>query len=288
MAELHNISKRRFDISVDDRRLSCEFIDPSTKSFASPKPALVFLHEGFGSIGQWGDFPAALSMATGCPALLYDRYGYGNSDPLSAPLSLRYMHEEALDCLPQVLKQCSIDDPLLVGHSDGASIALIFAGVHADMVGGVISEAAHVFIEDITVEGIRDAVKSFDTGSLREQLARYHGENTEMMFRSWTDLWLSPGSKEWNIEEYLHGITCPVLAIQGVDDEYGTASQIDSIAKRVSGPVESMLIPKCAHAPHHQAREEVFSAMKGFITRLMKKRKRPNGEDHDQCIRSNA
>jgi pimeloyl-ACP methyl ester carboxylesterase len=270
MTELHNVSRRRFDILVDNHRLCAEFIDPSTKGRANTKPTLVFLHEGFGSIGQWGDFPAALSMATGCPALLYDRYGYGNSAPLIAPLSLRYMHEEALNCLPQVLKQCKIDDPILVGQSDGASIALIFAGVHTDRVRGVISEAAHVFIEDITIEGIREAVKAFDTTSLRELLARYHGENTEMMFRSWTNLWLSPESKKWNIEEYLPGITCPVLAIQGQDDEYGTVSQIESIAARVSGPVESMLVPKCAHVPHHQAREEVLTAMMRFITTPIK------------------
>jgi pimeloyl-ACP methyl ester carboxylesterase len=137
------------------------------------------------------------------------------------------------------------------------------------MVRGVISEAAHVFIEDITVEGIRDAVKAFDNTGLKKLLARYHGESTEMMFRSWTDLWLSPESKEWNIEGYLRGITCPVLAIQGEDDEYGTVSQINSIGARVSGPVETMLIPKCAHVPHHQAREPVFTAMKRFITTLM-------------------
>ena len=129
MVELHNISRRRFDIFADNHRLRCEFIEPAAKGRVNTKSTLVFLHEGFGSIGQWGDFPAALSMATGYPALLYDRYGYGNSDSLSAPLSLRYMHEEALGCLPQVLKQCSIDDPILVGHSDGASIALIFAAV---------------------------------------------------------------------------------------------------------------------------------------------------------------
>jgi pimeloyl-ACP methyl ester carboxylesterase len=207
-------------------------------------------------------------MATDCPALVYDRYGYGKSDPLHSPLSLRYMHEEALDRLPEVLKQCSIDDPILIGHSDGASIALIFAGARADMVRGVISEAAHVFIEDVTIQGIRDAVKAYETTNLKGLLSRYHGENTELMFRSWTDLWLSPESQKWNIEAYLPGITCPVLAIQGEDDEYGTASQMEAIAEQVSGPVTRMLIPQCAHVPHHQDRKAVLAAMQGFIAML--------------------
>ena len=137
------------------------------------------------------------------------------------------------------------------------------------MVRGVISEAAHVFIEDITIEGIREAVKAFETANLRGLLTRYHGENTEMMFRSWTNLWLSPEARKWNIEEYLPGITCPVLAIQGEYDEYGTVSQIKAIAAHVSGPVESMLIPKCAHVPHHQARETVFSTMQRFISMII-------------------
>jgi len=269
MTELHNISKRRFNICADNHRLCAEIIEPSSKGRVNTKPTLVFLHEGFGSIGQWGDFPAALSMATDCPVLLYDRYGYGNSDTLSAPLPIRYMHEEALNSLPEVLKQCGIDDAILVGHSDGGSIALIFAAAHADGVRGVISEAAHVFIEEITVQGIREAVDAFEATNLREMLARYHGGNTEMMFRSWTNLWLSPESSKWNIEEYLPGITCPVLAIQGEDDEYGTASQIKAIAEQVSGPVESILIPDCSHVPHHQARETVFSAMQRFITTLI-------------------
>jgi len=270
MIDPGNISRHRFDISAGGHRLFCESTEPSTADSADAKPTLVFLHEGFGSIGQWGDFPAALCIATGHPALLYDRHGYGNSDPLNAPLSLRYMHDEALEILPQVLEQCKIDDPILIGHSDGASIALIFAGVHAAMVRGVISEAAHVFIEDITVRGIREAVKAFDNTSLKELLARYHGESTEMMFRSWTELWLSSVSKKWNIEEYLPGITCPVLAIQGEDDEYGTVSQIESIAARVSGPVKSMILPNCAHVPHQQARVKVVTAIKEFITTLTK------------------
>lgn len=261
-----HVSRRRLTLYAAYHRLCAEYIEPLTKHSGS---TLVFLHEGFGSIPQWGDFPCELSIATGCPALVYERWGYGNSDPLTEPLTLRYMHEEALYSLPQVLTQCSISDVILIGHSDGGSIALIFAAQYSEMVRGVITEAAHVFIEEITMEGILQAVRAYESTHFKELLARYHGDNTEMMFRSWTDLWLSPESWGWNIEEYLPKITCPLLAFQGEDDEYGTLAQVEAIAEQVSGPVKTVLIPKCAHIPHQQARETVLSEMTGFITTIM-------------------
>ena len=190
---------------------------------------LVFLHEGLGSIGQWRDFPRQLAASTGLGALVYDRYGFGGSDLLQEARDERYLQREAHEALPQVLDSCGVDRPILIGHSDGGTIALLYAAQFPGHPRGVITEAAHVFIEEVTLAGIHRAVKAFETGGLREKLARYHGERTESMFRGWSDTWLAPGFREWSMEERLAEIRCPLLAIQGEDDEYGTAAQVRAI-----------------------------------------------------------
>lgn len=230
---------------------------------------LVFLHEGLGSIGQWRDFPEKVCAATGCRALVYDRWGHGGSDPLTEPRKPGYLHDEALISLSEVLAQCEIEKPVLVGHSDGGSIALIFAGACPQKVAGVITEAAHVFVEDITVEGIKRVVDTYETTELKERLARFHGHNTGLMFRGWSDIWLSPDFRDWNIEKYLPGITCPLLIIQGKDDEYGTPAQVEAIAGKAAGTSRRVLIDGCGHIPHLQARERVLSEMVNFISGLV-------------------
>lgn len=227
---------------------------------------LVFLHEGLGSIGQWRDFPEALCRAVGLPGLVYDRLGYGGSDPLLEKRRAEYLHEEAFSSLPEVLQRCGIRRAFLVGHSDGGSIALLFAAVHPGMTAGVITEAAHVFVEDVTIAGIREAVRAYEQGRLKEKLARYHGGNTEGAFRGWSDTWLCADFRNWNLEEYLPSITAPVLAIQGLDDPYGTPAQVEAITSQTGGPSKGLIIPDCGHIPHIEARQKVLAAMAAFIS----------------------
>ena len=272
MTENENISRRSFYLHAANHRLFAEFIEPATDNSLNTKPTLVFLHEGLGCIPLWRDFPSALCEAAGCRGLVYDRWGYGRSDSLTAagPRELRYLHVEALCSLPEVLKQCNIDDAVLIGHSDGGSIALIFSAVYPDRVCGIITEAAHVFVEEVTLVGVHKAVEMFEETDLREKLAKYHGDNTEMMFHGWADTWLHPEFRDWNIEKFLPKIVTPLLVLQGEDDEYGTSAQVDAIASQVAGPVESRLIPHCGHIPHLEAPDEVLTEMKQFILKLRK------------------
>jgi pimeloyl-ACP methyl ester carboxylesterase len=256
---------RRLDIHDGHYRLSVEIIEPLPLSTDEHSTTLVFLHEGLGSIAQWRDFPLAVSLATGLPTVIYERGGHGNADPLDRPRSANYLHEEALQSLPEVLRKLKIDDVILIGHSDGGSIALIFAAVWPDKVRGIITEAAHVFVEEVTLAGIREAVRIYTTTDLPDRLSKYHGSNTEKAFRGWSDTWLSPAFRDWNIEQCLPGVRCPVLAIQGRDDEYGTPAQVEAIVNGVSGPVKPLILTDCGHVPHHQARERVLAEMTRFI-----------------------
>lgn len=271
MAENGNISRRSFYLHAANHRLCAEFIEPVTDNSLNTKSTLVFLHEGLGCISMWRDFPAALCEVTGCRGLIYDRWGYGESDPLTAagPRELRYLHEEALDSLPEVLKQCDIDDAILIGHSDGGSISLIFSAAYPDRVSGIITEAAHVFVEKVTLASIREAVGVFEKTNLKEKLVKYHGDNTETMFRGWADTWLHPEFRNWNIEDFLPKIVTPLLVLQGGNDEYGTPAQVEAIVSQVAGPVKSWLIPHCGHIPHHEARDAVLKEMKHFILNLI-------------------
>ncbi len=227
---------------------------------ANGKPVLVFLHEGLGSIRQWRDFPAKLAAATGCRALVYDRYGYGQSDVLTEKRrSVRFMHEEALNALPEMLAALKAENPILVGHSDGASIALIYAGAGHDA-RGVVAMAPHVFIEPICISSIREATQTFETTDFAEKLGRYH-RDARKTFYGWADVWLDPQFGGWDIrDDYLPGVRCPVLAIQGFDDEYGTMAQLDEIKARVGGPCELLKLEKCGHAPFRDQPERTIEA----------------------------
>ena len=229
-------------------------------------PTLVFLHEGLGSIRQWRDFPEQVAHATGCRALVYDRYGYGNSDVLrEARVGTDFMHREALLSLPEVLLQLNIQNPVLVGHSDGASIALIYAGVHA--VRGVAVLAPHVFVEDGGLESIKAINGTFETGDLPARLGKYH-RDARKTFHLWADAWLDPAFRKWNIEQYLPGVKCPVLAIQGEEDEYGSMAQLDAIERQVGGPCELLKLPGCGHSPHKDQPEKILQAVAGFVERI--------------------
>jgi pimeloyl-ACP methyl ester carboxylesterase len=237
-------------------------------SEASGKPTLVFLHEGLGSIGQWRDFPAKVSAATGCRALVYDRYGYGKSDVLAEKQrTVRFMHDEALSALPELLKVLEIDNPILVGHSDGASIALIHAGARYP-VRGVVAMAPHVFIEPECLKSIDKAAQAFENTDLKDRLGRYH-RDAGKTFYGWADVWLDREFKGWDIrDDYLPSITCPVQVIQGHDDIYGTMAQLDEIERRVKGPCELVKLEECGHAPFREQPDKTLAAVMRFIKGL--------------------
>jgi len=241
----------------------------SPDAAAETRPTLVFLHEGLGSVALWKQFPRQVAQAAGCPALVYSRYGYGKSDKMTQAREVDYMHREALDVLPEVLDQLGIDAPILIGHSDGASIALIHAGAGKRPVRGVVAMAPHVFVEEITVRSIAEARITFENSDLAERLGRFH-DDAVLTFRGWNDIWLHPDFRRWNIEECLPGVKCPVLLIQGEDDQYGTVAQVDAIARQVTGPVETLMLADCAHSPHQVQKDATLAAIVAFVARLRK------------------
>lgn len=233
------------------------------------RPCLVFLHEGLGCIQMWKDFPHRLCSRLGCQGLLYDRSGYGESSPELHKRGISYLHDAALKELPEVISNLIPSrDYVLVGHSDGASIALIHGAGEPSLLRGIITEAAHVCVEDETVFGIRDAVGKYGKDGPRG-LQKYHGDRAAEVFRAWSETWLSDWFRVWSIERLLPAIRCPVLAIQGRLDTYGTEKQVVSITSKVSGWVESFLIPDCGHAPHLEQPERVLDSMAGFVDGLI-------------------
>ncbi len=249
-------------VTVRSRRIEIERIEVARTG----RPTLVFLHEGLGSIAMWRDFPSRVTHATGCNGFVYSRYGYGGSTPLQEPRAVGYMHDEALLALPDLLDQLGIERPILVGHSDGGSIALIHAGAGLRPVAGVVTLAAHVMVEAVSVESIRAARTAYENADLRERLARYHGD-VESAFWGWNRIWLDPDFRAWNIEEYLPRITCPVLAIQGEDDEYGTREQLERIGREIAD-VEILHLEDCRHSPHRDQPQAVLDAMTRFVDRV--------------------
>jgi len=233
---------------------------------ADGAPTLIFLHEGLGCVELWKDFPQRVAAASGCGALVYSRAGYGGSDPVPLPRPLRYMHREGLDVLPRLLDALALQRVILVGHSDGGSISLIHAGGAADQrLLGVVTLAAHVFNEEICVASIREARTAYQAGDLRDALARYHGD-VDCAFWGWNKAWLDPDFMRWNIEEYLPGIRVPLLAMQGEQDEYGSAAQLNAIAAGAGGPVQTRLLPDCRHSPHRDQPQMALDAIAAFVS----------------------
>ena len=227
---------------------------------------LVMLHEGLGSVSMWGDLPDRLCEVTGCRTLAYSRHGYGRSSALTGPRGADYMHEEARTWLPAVLSALQIQRPILVGHSDGASIALIYASDPAQPVRGVIALAPHVMVEGITIAGIERARTQYLDSDLRTRLAPYHAD-VDGAFWGWNRAWLDPAFREWNIERMLPFITAPVLVIQGTDDEYGSAAQVDHI-RRALPSADYLAIPHCGHSPHRTHGSVVIDAVARFVQQL--------------------
>lgn len=230
---------------------------------------LVFLHDALGSTRLWRDFPDQLLRATGCGALLYDRWGSGESEPLAPPYSTRYLLEEALDALPEVLAQTGVRDAILVGQSDGAAIALAFAGAYPERVRGVIAIGPHTFREARTLAAIRDQIHDFERGDLKTRLARHHGAGTEALFTRLVEVWTAEGpGAGWGLEKHVARVRCPVLAIQGEDDEFFTRAQLEALEALLGGRIETLRVPGCGHYPQHQARAETLAACIRFVRSL--------------------
>ncbi len=246
-------------ITVDGHSLAYERIDGAA-------PTAVFLHEGLGSIGLWRDFPARLCARTGRAGLVYSRYGYGDSDVLAAPRSVDYMHHEALVVLPELLRALGVAAPILVGQSDGASIAIIAAGSGTVNARALVLLAPHVFVEDETVTGIEAARHTYEMTDLPARLARRH-RDADATFWGWNDIWLDPAFRSWNITDFLPDVRCPVLCVQGADDEYGTLAQLDAIEAGVEGPVERVVLANCGHSPHLEQPEATLDAAAATISR---------------------
>ncbi|HET9211720.1 MAG TPA: alpha/beta hydrolase [Thermoanaerobaculia bacterium] len=254
-------------LQVEGVRLEARWTGPPPEE----APTLVFLHEGLGSTSLWRDFPDRLAGETGCGALVYSRAGYGKSDPVPLPRPVRFMHEEAA-VLPKVLAAAGIREHVLVGHSDGASISLIYAGSGPSPgPRGLILEAPHVFTEPHGLASIARMRELYRDTDLRDRLARHHGGNVDVAFRGWNDVWLDPEFEAWNIEEYLPAIRVPVLILQGEDDEYGTWAQVEAIERQSGGPVESIAISQCGHSPHREQPEIALRAMADFVGRLVER-----------------
>lgn len=230
---------------------------------------LVFLHEGLGCAAMWHDFPFELAAATGCGALVYSRFGYGRSDACELPRPLRFMHHEGSIVLPELLEKAGVGDCVLVGHSDGGSIGIVYAGSGSrTRLRGLVTLAAHVFCEAITIESIQAARKNYLEADLRERLKKYHGRNVDCAFWGWNDAWLHPDFMQWNLEEYLPGISVPLLAVQGEKDPYGTPAQVKAIVEKAGGGAEALMLPRCGHTPHLERRDKTLRAIKDFIVKV--------------------
>jgi pimeloyl-ACP methyl ester carboxylesterase len=231
----------------------------------SGHPTLVFLHEGLGCVSLWKDFPARLAQMTHCNAFVFSRLGHGRSDSCPLPRKINFMHTEALDFLPAVLTAAGIRDHIIIGHSDGGSMGIIYAGgVRAHRLKGLITEAAHLFCEPVTLDNIRAAKHQYLHQDLKNKLERYHGPNTDNTFWGWNTVWLHPRFIHWNIQKYLKQIAVPVLALQGHQDQYGSPRQLTAMASEVRH-CETQLLDNCRHTPHQDQQETVLAAMAQFI-----------------------
>lgn len=250
---------------VAGRRLEYSWIPPRRENL----PTLVLLHEGLGCVAMWRDFPQRLAELTGAGVFTYSRAGYGASHGAELPRPVRYMHDEALDVLPQVLSLAGIRSSILIGHSDGASIALIYAGarVRGDVL-GLVAMAPHVFNEQVCVDSIQRAKTAYETTDLREKLARYHGAQVDAAFRGWNDIWLDEDFWHWNIEEYLDTIDVPVLLLQGEQDQFGTRAQLETIENHVGGACRTILLRDCGHSPYRDQPQATQRTVAEFVAEI--------------------
>jgi pimeloyl-ACP methyl ester carboxylesterase len=252
-------------LHIGDSDLEYRLIGPQP----SDAPTIVMLHEGLGSAALWGDFPQALQAATGMGVFVYSRAGYGASSPASLPRPLDYMSREALDVLPALLDKIGFQRGVLLGHSDGASIATIYAGGTSDhRLRGVVLIAPHFFVEDVSVASIAAIRKTYEMTDLRARLARWH-RDVDNAFYGWNDAWLDPDFRRWDITDYLAYVRIPIAIVQGETDQYGTIRQIEIAKEECYCPVDLTLIPRCGHSPHREAPEETLATVSKFVRRIL-------------------
>jgi len=252
-------------VRIGDDNVSIRWLRPAGVSESAP--VVVFLHEGLGSIGMWMDFPAKLIAALGCRGLIYERNGHGNTLPIRAPRAHSWMHDEAWIVLPALLEKLNVANPVLFSHSDGGTIALLYASRFRPR--GVVSEAAHIFMDELSTNGLGKVEGQRHKGSMADFLKQFHPGDFDAMVVAWLEFWREGCTRVWNMEAALKTITCPLLAIQGDRDEYGTVRQLDGIVSGVAGPATRLLIEDCGHVPHLQAQDIVLEASVKFIRPLL-------------------
>lgn len=251
-------------IDLGDQQLEYRFI-----SGDQLKPVLVLLHEGLGCVRLWKQFPQALNQATGHPVFVYSRAGYGESSGVELPRPIDFHRREGVDVLPRLLDTLEFEQVIMLGHSDGASIAITYAGsAPRPVLRGLILLAPHIVAEPKGIENILSVREQYQTTDLRSRLARYHGNNVDSAFLGWADTWLDPRFADWSIAACLDTITVPVLAIRGADDPYNTGFHVEEIGRRVAASAELMQLAQCAHAPQFEAAERVMVAVTAFIKRV--------------------
>lgn len=251
-------------LQIDDVRLEYRWIGVPRADV----PVLVFLHEGLGSVSLWREFPDRVAAASGLPAFVFSRQGYGGSSPVELPRPIDYLEREARDVLPQVLDKAGIETAILIGHSDGATIALVHAALdEGRRVRGVAAMAPHTFVEDMCVAAIAKVRETY-ADTLRPRLGRHHGPNVDCAFFGWNDTWLNPAFKAMEYRPLLSRIQVPVLVIQGEDDEYATRAQVDAVVEGVSGPVRALMLPSCGHSPQRDQPEATLAAILDLVRPL--------------------
>lgn len=233
------------------------------------RPTLVFLHEALGHIRMWKQFPEQLALRTGCNVFVYERLGYGESSPITLPRADDYLVPEGEQRLEEVLDAAGLSTVVLVGHSDGGTIALIGAACLGTRVKGIVTQAAHLYADHLTVKGIREAVERYQNSDLPERLARYHGDRTDLLFKAWSETWLRESCHQnMDFSPWLSDICCPALIIQGADDQYGVPEQVTDICKGIGPNATALYLKGCGHVPHLEAPDAALDAMEAFILAL--------------------
>ncbi|WP_409191514.1 alpha/beta fold hydrolase [Bradyrhizobium sp. RDM4] len=266
-------------LSIGNTSLEYKWLAPHS----ADAPSIVMLHEGLGSVRLWGEFPEKLREATGAGIFAYSRAGYGQSSPVMLPRPLDYMQREALDVLPKVLDAIGFKRGLLLGHSDGASIAAIYAGAHQDhRLRGLVLMAPHFIVEDISVLSIAAIKTAYETTDLRPKLARWH-KDVDNAFYGWNGAWLDPAFRAWDISEYLAYIRVPVLVLQGVDDQYGTLRQAEIAQQECYCPVDLKVLSGAAHSPHREAPGQTLDAIEQFAAAALRQDMKQQGMKQNAC-----
>lgn len=258
------VRRHPVEVRLPEGRLEAvRIVPPEVKPGAAP---VVFLHDALGAVSLWRGLPDRLCADLKREGLAFDRLGFGKSDPRPAPPGRRFLEVEARERLPEVLRQAGVERPILFGHSDGGSIALLFAAAFPDVPAAVVSIAAHVLVEEITLAGIDETVAAWRSTDLPARLGRHHGAKTEAVFRGWSDTWRAPEFRGFSAVEAIRPLRCPLLVVQGEKDEYGTLAQVEAIAGAVTGPVRTVVLPGLGHFPHREDPERVLAETESFLT----------------------